>query len=64
MNESSFMVAFFVAFAGVFDIFMNTELNFPEPIGMITPFDITAFFTIASILADMVNLISSRGGDS
>lgn len=36
------------------------EIQWPEPIGMMSPLDMTMFFAVAYMLADAVATISSR----
>lgn len=58
-----FSHVFYYTFMELFNIWFHTELNFPEPIGTITPFNITAFFFVAETLATLVNVVSSRRGE-
>lgn len=60
--DNSFLMVFYQTFAQVFELW-NTPMQFPEPLDTVTPFDITMFFYVASMLAGMVNNIVSRRGD-
>lgn len=62
MMGDTFIDVFFETFRRVFELW-NTELDFPAPLYTTTPFDLTMFFYIASILASMVNHIVTRRGD-
>lgn len=46
-------------FLGVWYLF-KTPLEFPAPIGSLSPLDILMFFAVAYLLADTVSLIASR----
>lgn len=62
-NNSEFLAVFYQAFGGIFDLFMDTPLHFPEPIGDITIFEFSAFFLIAELLSNMAMNIATRRGD-
>jgi hypothetical protein len=63
LNGGEFINTFYSTFHQIFDLYMNYEFVFPDPIGAVTPFEFTMFFGIAEILADMVNNVASRRGD-
>lgn len=54
-----FIFVFQTTFEGIYDLFMQ-PLNFPHPIGSMSPFQIMAFFTVAYVAADFVRIVASR----
>lgn len=63
-ETNEFWYTFYYTFSNLFRVWFETELDFPEPIGTITPFNITAFFVVAELLATLVNIVSSRGDNA
>lgn len=59
MIESSFMTSFRDICIQIWGLF-RSDIDFPEPIGDISPLEIMMFFAVAYLLADTVSLIASR----
>lgn len=58
---TDFWTTFYVSFAEMFELLIEHEIHFPEPIGTITLFNLYGFFFVAMILTGLVESIAFRG---